>query len=167
MELISDITDQTNVLALNAAIQAAAAGDAGRGFAVVAEEVQRLAERSAEATKQIATLVKTTQRDTQDAVSAMERSTVGVVEGAKLADTAGYSLRKIREVSTNLAQLIDEIFSATKEQAVVAAGVANTMQTILSITDKNTEDTLQVTESVTQLTNLASELKQSVSGFKI
>lgn len=167
VELISDITDQTNVLALNAAIQAAAAGDAGRGFAVVAEEVQRLAERSAESTKQIGTLVKTIQRDTQDAVSAMERSTLGVVEGAKLADVAGDSLRKIREVSSNLAQIISEIFGATKEQAVVAESVANTMKTILGFTDMNTEGTMQVTESVAQLAALASELKQSVSGFKI
>jgi methyl-accepting chemotaxis protein len=167
VELISDITDQTNVLALNAAIQAAAAGEAGRGFAVVAEEVQNLAERSADATKQIGTLVKTIQRDTQDAVSAMERSTVGVVEGAKLADIAGESLRKIREVSNGLARITDEIFGATKEQSVVAENVANTMKMILDVTDLNTAGTTQVTESVAQLAGLATELKRSVSGFKI
>lgn len=167
VELISDITDQTNVLALNAAIQAAAAGDAGRGFAVVAEEVQRLAERSGEATKQIGALVKTIQRDTQDAVLAMERSTVGVVEGAKLADVAGGSLRKIREVSSNLALIIDEIFGAAKQQAVVAEGVSQTMISILGITDTNTEGTLKVSEAVAQLTGLATDLKQSVASFKV
>ncbi|MBI4692490.1 MAG: hypothetical protein HY749_00525 [Gammaproteobacteria bacterium] len=167
VELISDITEQTNVLALNAAIQAAAAGEAGRGFAVVAEEVQRLAERSGEATKQIGNLVKTIQRDTQDAVAAMERSTVGVVEGAKLADAAGDSLRQIRQVSNDLARIIEDIFGKTKEQAVVADEVANTMQSILGITDENTRGTMQMTESVTQLASLASELKQSVSGFKL
>ena len=92
VELISDITEQTNVLALNAAIQAASAGEAGRGFTVVAEEVQRLAERSGEATKQIEAIVKTIQADTQDAVAAMEKSTVGVVEGTKLSDAAGQAL---------------------------------------------------------------------------
>lgn len=167
VELISDITDQTNVLALNAAIQAAAAGDAGRGFAVVAEEVQRLAERSGEATKQIGALVKTIQRDTQDAVLAMERSTVGVVEGAKLADVAGGSLRKIREVSSSLALIIDEIFGAAKQQAVVAEGVSLTMTSILGITDTNTEGTLKVSEAVAQLTGLATDLKQSVASFKV
>lgn len=167
VELISDITDQTNVLALNAAIQAAAAGDAGRGFAVVAEEVQRLAERSGEATKQIGALVKTIQRDTQDAVLAMERSTVGVVEGAKLADVAGGSLRKIRDVSGSLALIIDDIFGAAKEQAMVAEGVAQTMATILNITDKNTEGTMKVSAAVAQLNGLATDLKQSVSSFKV
>ena len=167
VELISDITDQTNVLALNAAIQAAAAGDAGRGFAVVAEEVQRLAERSGEATKQIGALVKTIQRDTQDAVLAMERSTVGVVEGAKLADIAGGSLRKIREVSASLALIIDEIFGAAKQQAVVAEGVAQTMTSILGITDTNTQGTLKVSEAVAQLSGLATDLKQSVASFKV
>ena len=99
VELISDITEQTNVLALNAAIQAASAGEAGRGFTVVAEEVQRLAERSGEATKQIEAIVKTIQADTQDAVAAMEKSTVGVVEGTKLSDAAGQALEEIRRVS--------------------------------------------------------------------
>ena len=103
VELISDITEQTNVLALNAAIQAASAGEAGRGFTVVAEEVQRLAERSAEATKQIEAIVKTIQADTQDAVAAMEKTTVGVVEGAKLSDAAGQALTEIGEVSRELA----------------------------------------------------------------
>ena len=105
-ELISDITEQTNVLALNAAIQAASAGEAGRGFSVVAEEVQRLAERSADATRQIAALVKTIQTDTQDAVGAMERSTQGVVEGTRLSDAAGTALGDIDRVTRQLSELI-------------------------------------------------------------
>ncbi len=117
VELISDITEQTNVLALNAAIQAASAGEAGRGFSVVAEEVQRLAERSGEATKQIGAIVKTIQADTQDAVAAMEKSTMGVVEGAKLSDAAGQALSEIDYVTKNLAQLIQAISQATHTQA--------------------------------------------------
>ena len=104
VELIADITEQTNILALNAAIQAASAGEAGRGFTVVAEEVQRLAERSGEATKQIDAIVKTIQADTQDAVAAMEKSTVGVVEGTKLSDAGGGALDEIRRVSRELAE---------------------------------------------------------------
>ncbi|MDO9188910.1 MAG: methyl-accepting chemotaxis protein, partial [Sulfurimicrobium sp.] len=122
VDLISDITEQTNILALNAAIQAASAGEAGRGFTVVAEEVQRLAERSGEATKQISAIVKTIQTDTQDAVSAMEKSTQGVVEGTKLSDAAGQALNEIGQVSRNLAELIETISRATQNQAQ-AAGV--------------------------------------------
>ena len=141
VELISDITEQTNVLALNAAIQAASAGEAGRGFTVVAEEVQRLAERSAEATKQIAAIVKTIQTDTQDAVSAMEQSTMGVVEGAKLSDAAGQALSEIGQVSRNLAGLIEGISSSTQEQADSATRVAQLMQEILRITEQTTVGT--------------------------
>ena len=119
VELISDITEQTNVLALNAAIQAASAGEAGRGFSVVAEEVQRLAERSGEATKQIEAIVKTIQADTQDAVAAMEKSTVGVVEGAKLSDAAGQALAEIQQVSRELAELIGSISAQTQTPVVV------------------------------------------------
>ena len=120
------------MLALNAAIQAASAGDAGRGFTVVAEEVQRLAERSGEATKQIAAIVKTIQTDTQDAVSAMEQSTQGVVEGARLSDAAGQALNEIGDVSRNLAELIQNISESTQSQADSATEVAHLMQNILS-----------------------------------
>ncbi|WP_018151335.1 methyl-accepting chemotaxis protein [Leeia oryzae] len=167
VELISDITEQTNVLALNAAIQAASAGEAGRGFTVVAEEVQRLAERSAEATKQISAIVKTIQTDTQDAVAAMEISTQGVVEGARLSDAAGQALQEIGSVSKNLATLIDSISLSTKEQTQMAEQVANNMQHILTVTDQTTEGTKQTAESIGQLTGLARELKGSVSGFKL
>jgi twitching motility protein PilJ len=148
VELISDITEQTNVLALNAAIQAASAGEAGRGFTVVAEEVQRLAERSAEATKQIAAIVKTIQTDTQDAVSAMEQSTQGVVEGAKLSDAAGQALAEIGEVSRNLAGLIESISSSTQQQADSATSVARRMQDILRVTEQTTAGTQRTAEAV-------------------
>jgi twitching motility protein PilJ len=167
VELISDITEQTNVLALNAAIQAASAGEAGRGFSVVAEEVQRLAERSAEATKQIAAIVKTIQADTHDAVSAMESSTQGVVEGAKLSDAAGQALTEISTVSTNLAGLIEYISSDTQAQATTATSVASRMQEILKITERTTTGTQQTAASVGELADLAVELKGSVAGFKV
>lgn len=167
VELISDITEQTNVLALNAAIQAASAGEAGRGFTVVAEEVQRLAERSAEATKQISALVKTIQTDTQDAVSAMEKSTQGVVEGAKRSDAAGQALSEIGQVSRDLAALIENISAATQKQSQAATQVAELMQDILRITEQTTAGTTRTAEAVDELTALASELKGSVAGFKV
>jgi twitching motility protein PilJ len=167
VDLISDITEQTNVLALNAAIQAASAGEAGRGFSVVAEEVQRLAERSAEATRQIGALVKTIQSDTNDAVSAMEKSTLGVVEGAKLSDTAGQSLREIEQVSNELAKLINSISVTTQVQTDMVGEVSNAMGEILKITGQTTQGTRATAESVEQLTKLAGDLKGSVAGFKI
>ena len=167
VELITDITEQTNVLALNAAIQAASAGEAGRGFTVVAEEVQRLAERSAEATKQIGAIVKTIQTDTQEAVAAMEKSTQGVVEGAKLSDNAGQALGEISQVSTRLAELIEGIAGTTKQQAHIAGAVAANMQDILAITKQTTEGTQQTAVSIGQISDLAQELKGSVSNFKI
>ncbi len=167
VELISDITEQTNVLALNAAIQAATAGEAGRGFTVVAEEVQRLAERSGEATKQIAAIVKTIQTDTQDAVGAMENATRDVVDGAQLSDAAGQALSEIGEVSLETARLIEQISADTQEQAATAGRVAATMKDILGITEQTTQGTKQTAVSIGQLAELAVELKGSVSGFKV
>lgn len=167
VELISDITEQTNVLALNAAIQAASAGEAGRGFTVVAEEVQRLAERSAEATKQIAAIVKTIQTDTKDAVSSMETATRDVVGGAELSDAAGQALSEIGEVSTETARLIEQISSDTQQQAAAATRVAETMKDILAITVQTARGTEQTAASVGRLADLAVELKGSVSGFKV
>jgi twitching motility protein PilJ len=167
VELISDITEQTNVLALNAAIQAASAGEAGRGFTVVAEEVQRLAERSGEATKQIEAIVKTIQADTQDAVAAMEKSTEGVVEGTKLSDAAGQALDEIRKVSRDLAELIGGISAQTQKQSASVSDVTRGMQGILKITEETTEGTKQTNVSIGQLTKLAAELRSSVAGFKV
>ena len=167
VELISDITEQTNVLALNAAIQAASAGEAGRGFSVVAEEVQRLAERSGEATKQIEAIVKTIQADTQDAVAAMEKSTVGVVEGAKLSDAAGQALAEIQRVSRELAEMIGRISTQTQRQSASVNDVTRGMQGILRISEETTEGTKQTNVSIGQLTKLAAELRSSVAGFKV
>jgi len=166
-ELISDITEQTNVLALNAAIQAASAGEAGRGFSVVAEEVQRLAERSADATRQIAALVKAIQTDTQDAVGAMERSTQGVVEGAKLSDNAGTALSEIDRVSRRLAELIEQISTATSREADSANEVAENIQHIFAVTEQTGEGTRSTAEQVRELSIMAEELRQSVARFKI
>ena len=167
VELISDITEQTNVLALNAAIQAASAGEAGRGFTVVAEEVQRLAERSAEATRQISALIRTIQIDTQDAVAAMERSTQGVVAGTRLSDDAGNALTEIGRVSTQLAELIEDISRTTSDQASSAGTVAHSIQRILLVTEQTSEGTQQTAGSILQLAGLARELKNSVSRFRV
>jgi twitching motility protein PilJ len=167
VELISDITEQTNILALNAAIQAASAGEAGRGFTVVAEEVQRLAVRSSEATKQIGAIVKTIQTDTNSAVAAMEKSTEGVVEGARLSDAAGKALTEIETVSNSLARLIQSISTATEAQTQVASTVTKNMRQIQEITSQTTEGTKLTAESVGQLTKLAEELRDSVAGFKL
>ncbi|MGO4392022.1 methyl-accepting chemotaxis protein [Variovorax sp. M-6] len=166
-ELISDITEQTNVLALNAAIQAASAGEAGRGFSVVAEEVQRLAERSADATRQIAALVKAIQTDTQDAVGAMERSTQGVVEGAKLSDNAGTALSEIDRVSRRLAELIEQISQSASREADSANVVAANIQHIFAVTEQTGEGTRTTAQQVRELSHMAEELRQSVSRFKI
>ena len=166
-ELIADITEQTNVLALNAAIQAASAGEAARGFSVVADEVQRLAERSGDATRQIAALVKAIQTDTQDAVAAMERSTQGVVEGARLSDNAGTALSEIDSVSRRLADLIEQISSAASKEADQANEVASNIQHIFAVTEQTGESTRSTANQVRDLARMADELRQSVARFKI
>ena len=165
--LITEIADQTNILALNAAIQASTAGDAGRGFAVVADEVQRLAERAGNATKQIETLVNTIQADTNEAITSMEVSTAGVVSGAKRAEDAGEALREIETVSTSLANLIEGISKSAKKQSAIANDVSKTMNVIQEITLKTSEGTEETSSSLNSLNELANELQRSVSGFKL
>ena len=167
VELISDITERTNVLALNAAIQAASAGEAGRGFTIVAEEVQRLAERSAEATRQISGLIRTIQIDTHDAVAAMERSTQGVVAGTRLSDAAGNALGEIGRVSRQLSELIEDISRTTSAQTESATGVARNIGKILQFTEQTSQGTNQTAASILQLATLARELQHSVSRFKV
>jgi twitching motility protein PilJ len=166
-ELISDITEQTNVLALNAAIQAASAGDAGRGFSVVAEEVQRLAERSGDATRQIAALVKAIQTDTGDAVAAMERSTQGVVQGAQLSDAAGAALVDIDRVTRDLSRLVESISAQAQREAQSANVVAANIQHIFAVTEQTGDGTRSTAQIVRELSRTAEELRQSVSRFKI
>lgn len=167
VSLINDIADQTNILALNAAIQASMAGDAGRGFAVVADEVQRLAERSSAATKQIEALVKTIQSDTNEAVISMEQTTAEVVRGARLAQDAGTALEEIETVSQELAELIQNISNAARQQAASAGHISNTMNVIQEITSQTSAGTTATAKSIGNLAGMANELKQSVAGFKL
>ncbi|MCL4143623.1 UNVERIFIED_CONTAM: hypothetical protein GTU68_048321 [Idotea baltica] len=167
VELINDIAEQTNILSLNAAIQATMAGEAGRGFAVVADEVQRLAERSSNATKQIDALVKTIQSDTNEAISSMERSTTEVVTGAQLSQDAGTSLEQIEAVSHRLADLINNISDAAKQQASAAVSTSDNMNVIQEITMQTSTGTNESAASIGRLLELTNELRTSVSGFKL
>ncbi|MBF7682839.1 methyl-accepting chemotaxis protein [Acinetobacter sp. B5B] len=167
ISLINDIADQTNILALNAAIQASMAGEAGRGFAVVADEVQRLAERSASATKQIEGLVRTIQSDTNEAVISMEHTTTEVVRGATLAQNAGVALDEIQTVSNTLAQLIGNISQASQKQSVSASQIENTMTVVQDITTQTTAATFDTARSVSELANMAESLRGSVTDFKL
>lgn len=167
VSLINDIADQTNILALNAAIQASMAGDAGRGFAVVADEVQRLAERSATATKQIEALVKTIQSDTTAAVTSMEQTTAEVVRGARLAQDAGVALEEIESVSASLAELIQNISNAARQQSTSAGHISNTMNVIQEFTSQTSAGTSATAEAIGRLAQMAIELHESVAGFKL
>lgn len=167
VELINDISEQTNILALNAAIQAASAGEAGRGFAVVADEVQRLAERASNATKRIETLVQTIQSDTNEAVSSMEQTTAEVVSGARLAEDAGTALGEIERVSNDLSSLIQGISSASQQQSSAASNITQTMNTIQSITAQTSQGANQTAESIGNLAQLAADLRRSVADFKL
>jgi twitching motility protein PilJ len=167
VELINDIAEQTNILSLNAAIQAAMAGEAGRGFAVVADEVQRLAERSAEATKQIADLVKTIQADTNEAVASMEQATNGVVQATRLADAAGQALGEIESVSEQLSSLIVNIARDAQRQSQTATDVSGSMAKIQETTTMTSSGSRQTAEAIGKLSDLARELQASVAGFKL
>lgn len=167
VSLINDIADQTNILSLNAAIQASMAGDAGKGFAVVADEVQRLAERSGAAAKQISALVKTIQSDTNEAVTSMEQTTSEVVRGTRLAQDAGVALGEIESVSSSLAEIIENISDAARKQAASAGKISNTMKSIEEITSQTTEGTQATVVAVGNLAEITNELRSSVTGFKL
>ena len=167
VELIDDIADQTNILALNAAMQAAMAGEAGRGFAVVADEVQRLAERSSNATKQIEALVKTIQADTNEAVSSMENTTTEVVAGARLSEDAGEALKEIEMVSKSIAERISAVSAAAQAQSTSTERIDDTMSVIQEITTQTSEGTIQTATSIGTLAELADDLQRSVSGFRL
>jgi len=167
VSLIDDIADQTNILALNAAIQASMAGDAGRGFAVVADEVQRLAERSSAATRQIETLVRAIQTDTNEAVISMEQTTTEVVRGARLAQDAGVALEEIEGVSKTLAALIQSISNAAQQQTSSAGQISLTMNVIQQITSQTSSGSTATAESIGNLAKMASQLRRSVSGFTL
>ncbi|MFN9791775.1 MAG: methyl-accepting chemotaxis protein [Pseudomonadota bacterium] len=167
VELINDIAEQTNILALNAAIQAASAGEAGRGFAVVADEVQRLAERASGATRRIETLVQTIQSDTNEAVSSMEQTTAEVVAGARLAEDAGLALGEIEKVSSDLADLIQNISEAARQQSAAATNISATMNVIQEITAQTSVGASQTAESIGNLAQLAADLRRSVADFKL
>jgi twitching motility protein PilJ len=167
VELINDIAEQTNILALNASIQASMAGEAGRGFAVVADEVQRLAERSANATKQIEVLVRTIQSDTSEAVVSMERSTTDVVGGALLAENAGAALEEIEQVSNQIASLVQNISSSAKQQALVATDIMRNTGVLREISEQTADSTNATSESIRKLAELAKNLRRSVAGFTL
>jgi twitching motility protein PilJ len=166
-ELINDIAEQTNTLALNASIQAATAGEAGRGFAVVADEVQRLAERAASATRQIETLVKTIQADTAEAIISMERSTANVVAGAKSAEEGGQALTQIETTSQEIAKLIQDISAAARAQSAEATKIAGTMQGIREIAVQTSGSAERTSQAVGELNTLSDKLRESVAGFKL
>ena len=167
VELINDIAEQTNILALNASIQASMAGEAGRGFAVVADEVQRLAERAANATKQIEVLVRTIQTDTNEAVVSMERSTTDVVGGALLAENAGAALEEIEQVSNQIASLVQNISASARQQAAVSGNISKSMQVLREISTQTAEGSTTTSTSVAKLAALSAQLRKSVAGFRL
>ncbi|HLY52164.1 MAG TPA: methyl-accepting chemotaxis protein [Steroidobacteraceae bacterium] len=167
VELINDIAEQTNILALNASIQSSMAGDAGRGFAVVADEVQRLAERAANATKQIEVLVRTIQTDTNEAVVSMERSTTDVVGGALLAENAGAALEEIEQVSNQIASLVQNIFSSARAQTAAAQNIARNMGVLKEISAQTAESTNATSVAIAKLAELSAGLRKAASGFRL
>jgi twitching motility protein PilJ len=167
VELIGDLAEQTNILALNSSIQASMAGEAGRGFAVVADEVQRLAERAANATRQIEVLVRAIQSDTNEAVVSMERSTTDVVGGALLAENAGAALQEIEQVSNQIASLVQNISASSRGQSVSAQNIARNMQVLREISAQTIDATSANTNSVLRLADLSAALRKAAAGFRL
>jgi twitching motility protein PilJ len=167
VELINDIAEQTNILALNASIQASMAGEAGRGFAVVADEVQRLSERAANSTRQIEALVKTIQSDTNEAVISMERSTTDVVGGALLAENAGAALDEIESVSNQIANLVQNISRSARDQATAAGDITRNMNVLREVSEQSADATGATSQSIAKLADLATQLRNSAAGFRL
>jgi len=167
VELINDIAEQTNILSLNASIQASMAGEAGRGFAVVADEVQRLAERAGNATRQIEVLVRTIQSDTNEAVVSMERTTTDVVGGALLAENAGAALGEIEQVSNQIAQLVQNISASSRQQAAASAHISRTMQVLREISQQSADNTSATSNAIGRLADMSAQLRKSVTGFRL
>ena len=167
VNLIQDVTEQTNVLSLNASIQAAMAGEAGRGFAVVAEEVQRLADRSARASSEITELVKNIQQDANNAISSMETTTEEVITGAKMADEAGQALDEIERISQELYDAIERVASEATEESTVAKTVSSRMNNLKSATEQADLSVSQVAAALGQVRDVVDRLNQSVAGFQL
>jgi twitching motility protein PilJ len=167
VELIEEIAEQTNILALNASIEASRAGESSRGFAVVADEVQKLAERSAQATRKIEVLVSTIQSDTNEAVVSMERSTTDVVGGALLAENAGAALEEIEQVSHQMASLVQNISETGSGQKRIAIAINKNMQVLTQISAKTKQSTARTSVAISKLSELASQLRETVRGFRL
>ncbi|MBN1237287.1 MAG: methyl-accepting chemotaxis protein [Gammaproteobacteria bacterium] len=167
VELIEEIAEQTNILALNASIEASRAGEGSRGFAVVADEVQKLAERSSSATRKIEVLVSTIQSDTNEAVVSMERSTTDVVGGALLAENAGAALEEIEQVSHQIASLVQNISGSAREQTGATSAILENMRVLKDISAKTKESTNAASSAISKLSELASQLRRTVAGFTL
>lgn len=165
--IINDIADRTSILALNASIQAAMAGDAGHGFAVVAEEVQRLAESSGESTKQIEILIKSIQAEIKDVANRMDDSIEKVVQGTRLADNAHGKLQEIESVSDQLANLIEAITMASAEQVKVSESISNSMRQVGAVSSETSKASKETADSMNSLSGTAHMLREAVEMFKI
>lgn len=167
VKLIDELARRTSMVAMNASIQATAGGEAGRGFVVVAEEIERLAERSADATKQIAALTKAIQGETNEAISSMQNTLSEVQEGSKLANEVGQALREIQDISRKMSELNRSILSATTQQGRGSEALQKTISRVSTIAQKTTQEMRQSAMSVEKLTMLAQELRSSVASFKL
>jgi methyl-accepting chemotaxis protein len=167
IEVINEIATQTNLLALNAAIEAARAGEQGRGFAVVADEVRKLAERAARATKDITGLIKGIQVETSEAVTVMEEGTREVEEGTKLADQAGAALREIEQIVKQTAVLMTDITKAADDQVEVTAQVVHSMDTISKLTQETTHGVQDTVSTIGKLAELSTRLTSAIGRFKL
>jgi methyl-accepting chemotaxis protein len=166
IQVIDDIADQTNLLALNAAIEAARAGEQGRGFAVVADEVRKLAERTTKATKEIASMIKQIQKDTTGAVNSMEEGTKEVEKGKHLADKAGESLNQIIKGSEQVVDIITQVASASEEQSITSAHISKSIEAISDVTQKSSTGIQEIARASEDLAKLTFNLQDLASKFK-